>query len=263
MTSHLSLALVAVAMACSATAEAASRTWALKGDAFSIHFPCAASVTIMPAAAPGTISIQARATDPEEIARLVFEPDRGGTTLHPRPIDAACWQPAGTGAWTPTLALAVRVPAGARLQIDDSGASAYRIGAIGGALAIDFAGHATLEDDAAKAVSLSLAGQTRITLHQVAGPLKLDAAGDSAVMVDAIDTTVLTLDLSGTYHVATGRGAIGALAMDASGQGDVAIGGTVTAARVSLSGDSHLRIADLTGPIERDISGVATVETGP
>ena len=261
MKSHLILAASLITMAHSAIAE--DRTSALNGHAFGISFPCAESVTIVPDATAGLVSVRAEAAHPEEIARLLFEPDGDGTILHPHPAQAPCWQPAGNTPWTPTLKLTVNVPARARLQIDDAGQSAYRIGPVGGPLGVDLAGHATLEDEAAAATSLDLSGATRITLHRVAGQLSVDASGDSAVMVDAIDASLLTLDLAGAYHVATGRGAIASLAIDAGGAGDVVIGGTVAAAKVSLSGDSHVRISDLAGPIARDISGVATLETGP
>ncbi len=264
MRSHLVLAVSFVAMANSANAApAADHAWMLDGRAFAIRSPCAARVTIVPDGAAGTVSIVAQADHPEEIARLAFEPDGDGTILHPRPAGAACWRPAGDGPWTPTLTLAVRVPAGARLEIDDAGQSVYRIGAVGGPLGVALAGHATLADDAAAATSLDLSGATRITLGRVAGSLSVDASGDSAVTVDAIDAPHLTLDLTGTYRVATGRGAITSLAIDARGAGEVAIGGTVAAAEVSLSGAAHVRIPGLAGPIEREVSGAATIATGP
>ncbi len=262
MRSHRLLALSLCMMACSA--NAADRAWTLPGAAFRISAPCAALVTITPArAASNSVSVAAHAAHLEELARLVFEPADAGTSLHPVVPGSSCWQPAAALSWTPTLTVVVEVPPGAALSIDDAGQAAYRIGAVGGSLAVDLTGHSTLEDASATATSLDLSGATRLTLHHVAGRVTVDAAGDSGVMVDEIEAPTLSLDLSGLYHVAIGTGAIGALSVDASGAGDVAIGGTTGSAKVSLSGDAHVRIATLTGPIERDVSGVATVETGP
>lgn len=246
-----------------AIARAEDHVWNGAGTELAISSPCAATVTIMPGAPAATVSVQAHADHAEEISRLVFEASGAGTSLHPRALAARCWQPVGASAWTPTLRLTVRVPAAARLGLDDSGAATYRIGAVGGPLSADLSGRTTLTDAAAAATSLDLSGDTAATLGRVDGDLRIDAAGRSRVTIDALAASAMTLGLSGDTRIAVRSGTIGALAVDAGGSGTVAVGGTTGRARLSLSGAVRVRIEHPAGPIEQEVSGAAAVETGP
>ena len=253
-------ALVPIVANC-AIARAADHVWTGGGTEFAISSPCAATVTILPGAA--TVSVQAHADHAEEIGRLVFEASGAGTTLHPRAPAARCWQPDGASAWTPTLRLAVRVPPGTRLALDDSGVATYRIGVVGGPLTADLSGRATLTDAAATTTSLDLSGDTTSSFGRVDGDLRIDASGRSTLTIDALVAPTATLRLSGATRIATRAGRIDALAVDASGSGTVSVGGTTGRARLSLSGSIRVRIEQPAGPIEQDVSGAATVETGP
>ena len=259
---HL-LAFIAIsALSASVAAHGASREFDVAGRSLEISSPCAARVTIDPASDGDVIRIAATASYPEEIAQLAVGPRGGATAIRRVDPARACWKPDGDAAASPTLVLAIRVPPATPITLEESGASAYAIGAVGGPLAAHVSGAVTLGASQVAALELDLFGHAEIRIGSLSGPAVVRSAGDADIAIADARTPSLRLDLSGAGTVAVTDGTIGHLVIQSSGAARAAFGGTVGDASLTLSGAGDVRIAALTGTLRRAVTGVATIEIG-
>jgi hypothetical protein len=241
-------------------AQAAQRHMEEAGGKLAVDSSCAATVSIEPdSGLSGRVILDATADHPEELAQLVMETD--GDTAKLQHSDERCFRSAGLF-WTPTLKIAIRVPAGTAIAVDEGGGVHYTIGAVGGPLALDLSGGVQLEAAAAKALNLDLSGGGRVSIHQVAGPVTVDVSGGGTLKVDQVTIPALALEVSGGGGVTFGGGKIDTVKIDLSGGGTVHIGATVGDAAVEVSGGGSVAFARVTGHMDKDVSGAGEVTVG-
>jgi hypothetical protein len=222
--------------------HAAERSLRLGGSDLVIDDPCARQVTITAdPALHGQVVVEARAGHAEELDRLVFE-SRGRVRIRPVVAGTRCWQPS-PGALDPTLHLALRVPEGFGLAIDEPGFGSYAIGATG-------------------TLTLDLSGAGAVTVARVAGDASIDLSGSATVMIAQADMDRLTTGLSGAGGVTVLQGRVGQASLDDSGTGTIRIGARTRDATVDLSGVGSVRFAVVTGTLRKDVSGAGSVSVG-
>jgi hypothetical protein len=243
------------------TAEAASRSATLTGPSLSIDTPCARHLTITPdTALNGQVAISATADHQEELDRLIFDSSDGKVAI--RTVKAGCWRPLVSFSFSPTLELAIRVPAGMALAVDESGTGSYTIGAVGGALDLDLSGSATLDAETVTALKAALSGDGAVTIGQVAGKTSIDIPGHGTVKIGSAQIPALNVDLSGAGNVSITGGQVGTATLDASGFGNIRIGAEVGDATVDISGAGRVHFNKVSGALKKDISGAGTVTVG-
>ena len=254
------LSSLAIICLCPA-AMAARRDATLPGASLGIDTPCAARVTISPdAGLHGQVVVTATADHREELDRLVLDSTAKAARI--KTLPAGCWQPEPLGEFRPTLALAVRVPAGFGLAIDESGITAYSIGAVGGTLDMDLYGAQAVTDAFATTVTAGLSGESTVTLARVEGNTSIDLSGHGHVRIGQASMAKLTVNLSGAGVVSVAGGKIGDAALDASGAGDIQVGADVGDADVNISGVGNVHFAKVTGAVTKDVSGMGSVSVG-
>jgi len=251
------LLLLAV-LATPVAARAASTEALLLGAGLSMDTPCARHVAIMPDPALHAMSaIRATADHQEEIDRLLME-SRDQVRIRTRPD--GCWQtPLQTAR---TLDIVVRVPAAYPLAIDESGAGAYTIGAVGGPLSLDLSGAADITAATAAQLNIDISGSGSVTVAQAQGPASIDISGHGRVAIAQATLPSLSANLSGAGALAITAGTVGKLSVDSSGVGSIQIGATVGDAQLDISGLGSVHIAHLTGSLQKEVSGLGTVSIG-
>ncbi len=177
-------------------------------------------------------------------------------------LPAGCWQPNPLGGFRPTLAMTVRVPAGFGLVIDESGITAYSIGAVGGTLDMDLSGAQEVTDAFATTVTAGLSGESTVTLARVEGNTSIGLSGHGHVRIGQASMAKLTVNLSGAGVVSVAGGKIGDAALDASGAGDIQVGADVGNADVDISGAGNVHFTNVTGTLTKDVSGMGSVAVG-
>jgi hypothetical protein len=249
-----------LAFLCIQQARAASREATLPGGALLIDSPCARHVEITPdAGLHGQIAIAATAEHEEELARLVME---GGAAAKLRTAPEGCWRPLPSVLFQPTLAIVVRVPAGTSVSIDESGAGAYAVGAVAGAMRLDLSGAATIDAQAVAGLHADISGEASVDVAKAEGKADIALSGAGRVTIGEAAMPTLSVDMSGAGSVSVARGHVGRATLDESGFGKISIGGEVGDARVDIAGAGSVHFAKITGLLDRDVSGAGTVTVG-
>lgn len=247
-----------------AASDAGSVHVVLPGHQIAIHHACAARIVIEPRGSLGEqVVVDARASHPEEIARLtVSDPRPGAPTVSG--AGTPCWRPAGTSSFTPTLALTVGVPASVAVPValDSSGAPEIRIGDTRGPLALDLSGAGHVEAGAVGPLRFSGAGTSLVSIGVVHGAARFDLSGDDKVIVARIVADQVTVDMSGSGLLALGPGSIANASLSISGSGTIGIRATVGNARADVSGSGHVDIGRVAGRFDRSVSGSGGVSVG-
>lgn len=242
-------------------ARAAEAQAAASGPALSIASPCARTVDIrVDPALHDRVTVEASAEHQQELDRLLV--DSSGT-VRIRTRNPGCWQPEAGRPFAPTLTLAVAVPAGFALTIDEAGAADYGIGAAGGPLTLDLSGEVRLLDQRVTTLHADLGGQDSVRIAHVDGDADVQLSGDGQVAIDEAAIPRLQVRLSGSGSVDIPRGRIGNATLMTSGAGDMRIGAAVGDADVTLSGVGSVRFATITGTLRKTIDGIGTVSVGP
>jgi hypothetical protein len=241
-------------------AQAQTRHLEATGSSFAVDSSCAREVTIDPdPSLSGRVVVDATADHAEEIAQLVF--DSGATAkLHIQ--EDECWRQGNFIGNSPTMRLAIRVPAGFGVSIDEGGGAKYRIGAVGGALSLDLSGGVNLTAAKVTALKADISGGAEVNIAGMDGPSKTSISGGGTVTVQHGELSALSLDISGGGGFTLTQGAVATLELDMSGGGTAHIGGTVGTAALDVSGGGTVDIAKVTGPITKDVSGSATLNIG-
>ena len=237
------------------SAQAATLSTTLEGTGLSIDTPCAKLVTVTPdPALHGQAMVLATADHQEEIDHLVMD-SRG--TAHVRTRPGSCWQQ--SDGEPPTLTLAIRVPPGYPLSVDEAGSGRYDIGALGAALSVDLSGAADITDAAATSLQVDISGSGGVHVARADGAARVDISGHGTVTVDQATMPTLCADLSGAGHLAVSAGHVGRANLETSGVGGIQVGADVDDAHVDLSGVGSVRFAKVNGRLTKDVSGVGSV----
>jgi hypothetical protein len=252
---------VAFLLALTTTAAMAQpRHMEASGESLAIDSPCATAVTIQPdPGLHGKFVADATADHPEEIAQLAFE---SGATAKLRVPADRCWKPAFSPLFQQTLTIALHVPPGTAMSIEESGGAKYTIGPVGGKLALSISGGVELRAVNATDVTLDLSGGGSVTLGQINGSLKADVSGGGDIHIDHGTLPDLTLSMSGGGSFALAEGAVKRMALDVSGAGSVHVGATVGDATVDLSGAGDVQIAKVTGALTKNVDGMGSINVG-
>lgn len=261
------LFLIATAFPALACAQTVHQT--AEGRRLEIDLPCAKTMSVVAdPSLSGRVVLDATAQRPEELAQMDFD---GGTavTLKLRgwfhmaggslfSLHGDCWRPEGDGAFLPTLQVKLSVPPGFALAVDASGDGAYHL-ASGGTLDLDSSGSARIDAGALTRLTLSMSGSGDLKVAQVTGPVHADMSGSGDVAVAKAASDKVAIDQSGSAVFRIGGGAVGALAVESSGSGQVIVHGTVGEASVNASGSGDVTIEHLTGRLAQDTSGSGSV----
>ncbi|HTZ71117.1 MAG TPA: hypothetical protein VMB71_10745 [Acetobacteraceae bacterium] len=254
---RLALAFVLAAGA----ADAATRHMSVPGTSLTIDSPCARQVIVDPDPAyPNDIVLEATADHEEETDLLVLT---GGDEPRLRVQDQDhCWRPDFGLDFHPTLVITLHVPPKSPIKIDESGASTYRLGAIGGPLSFDLSGAVNLQAADITTLDASISGTGQVRIAHADGNLTADLSGTGGIELSDAMIPEASLDISGMggFHLADGS--IGKLKLSSSGTAAVTIGGTVGDASLEISGVGKVSIAKLTGSLSKDISGMGDVVIG-
>lgn len=241
-------------------AQAASRQMEVAGSSLAIDSPCAKSVTVEPdASLSGRVVAVATAEHQAELDQLRME---GGSTAKLRGPMESCWRLNDSSSGEPTLTIAVRVPPGFALAVDEGGGGTYQVGDIGGALTLDLSGGAEVKAVRAKEVSIDLSGGAEVTLGSVSGDMKAEISGGGTVTVAHGALQTLDLDMSGGGGFTLSAGTVTRLTVDLSGGGAARVDATVGDAALDISGGGTVRIAKVTGSLTKDVSGAGNVDIG-
>jgi hypothetical protein len=261
MLSRTLTCLAAALLAIPAAARAETRQMAQPGTSLAVASPCARAVTIMPdPTLSGRVVLDATADHPEEIAQLRF--DAEGKTAKLRGPRERCWTPEGDDHFETTLRLALHVPAGMPVTIDESGGADYTLGAIGGSLTLNVSGGIKLRAAHVRTMTMDISGGADLTIEQLEGSLHAELSGGSKIRIDQATLSDMTLSMSGGGGLQLGGGSIGRFNLELSGAGAVGIGATVGDATISLSGVGDVKIAKVTGRLTKDVEGVGNVTVG-
>lgn len=255
-------------------AQAAERNWTVEGGSLKIGRTCARTVDIQPNSAGHQVTIAASADQDEEIKKLHVS---GGDVATIEVSGFDCYKPGWFGSSHPTLALTVKVPDGAAIEVSDGGVAQYTIGAVGGTLTLSLAGAGGLKAAGAKTLSLDLSGVSKadigetgnvklrtggagdVTIHSLKGTLDAKLAGAGDLAIDSIEAPSVDLHAAGRTDVKFAKGAIDYLALDAAGASDVVVNAVVKNAKVTLAGAGDVKFAKLTGNIDQSIAGIGKV----
>ncbi|HMA52755.1 MAG TPA: DUF2807 domain-containing protein [Magnetospirillaceae bacterium] len=255
-------------------AQAAEQNWTVEGSSLKIGRSCASTVDIQPNGAGHQVTVAASADKDEEIKKLHVT---GGDIASIDVNGFDCYKPGWFGRSHPTLALTVKVPDGAAIEVNDGGVAHYTIGAVGGTLKLSLAGAGGLKAVGAKTLSLELSGASKadigetgnvkmrtsgagdVTIHTVKGTLEAKLAGAGNLTIDDIAAPSVDLHAAGRTDIKFGKGMIDDLTLDAAGASDVVVDAVVKDAKVSLAGAGDVRFAKLTGNINQSVAGVGKV----
>ncbi len=252
--------LVAASLGAVCGAQAAERHATLSGSRLAIDSPCARSVDVQPdPGLHGQVLVTASAEHEEELDHLALD---GGETVRLLTQPGECWRAGLFGAWRPTLRLAVRVPEGFDLRIDESSIGAYTLGAVGGRLALGVSGTGDVSAQSATDLDVELSGLAHIRVAAVRGAVKIDLSGGGAVALGSVAAPTLVAELSGAGALSVDGGQIGRATTESSGVGTIQIGAVVGSAHADLSGMGSVRFARVTGQLDKEVSGMGSVTVG-
>ena len=251
-------ALLAAGLIVAASAHGAELRQTLDGGRLEIRSPCARQVTVqVDPSLSGKVTFVATADHPQELARLAGDGGPVAVIRH----TGRCWRPALAFGFKPTLAITVQAPPAFGVAIEESGVGDVLLPAIG-PLKVDASGAISVRADAVTALDVDISGSGSVAVKQAEGDGKVAISGSGMVAIETAALTALSLDVSGNGSFKLGAGTIGELDLDSSGVGHVSIGGSVTDARVKVSGVGAVALASVTGKLDKDVSGVGAVTVG-
>jgi hypothetical protein len=106
-----------------------------------------------------------------------------------------------------------------------------------------------------------MSGNGDVKIPQLNGPLHVRQSGAGDLVIGQIATPAIDLDMDGSGDVAIGRGAIGVLHARVSASGDLTVAATAQTADLSATGGGDIRVAEVTGAVQRHSSGGSTIST--
>lgn len=269
-----SLGATIMLVTASVGAQAAGRNWTVVGGDLKISRSCARTVDIQPGGAGHLVTVAATADNEEEIRKLRVTGGESATIG----IDGHdCYKSGWFVSSKPTLALSVKVPDGAAIDIDDGGLVHYTIGAVGGTLHVSLAGASGLDAAVAKTLSLELSGigkaaigeagdskirtggASKLKIGTLKGTIDADLSGAGDMTIDTVEAASVNLGTAGRTDIKFGKGSIDKFTLDAAGASDVVVDAVVKDAKVSVAGAGDVKFAKLTGTINQSVSGIGKV----
>ena len=255
-------------------AQAAEQNWTVDGGSLKMSRSCARSVDIQPGGAGHQITVAAKADKDGEVSKLRVA---GGSTATIDVAGVDCYSSGWFGGSHPTLALTIKVPDGAAIEVNDGGVAHYTIGAVGGTLTLSLAGASGLKAVGATTLALELSGAGKaeigetgnskvrtsgagdVTITKLRGTLNAKLSGAGNLTVDSIEASSVDLNGAGRTDIKFGKGSIGNFTLDVAGASDVQVDAVVTDAKVSVAGAGDVKFAKLTGHIDQSVAGVGKV----
>lgn len=234
--------------------QAADKSWSVQGNGLKIATPCARTVDIQPGGEAHQIKVAATADHGEEIDQLKVS---GGDTATIDVGGARCWL-SGLLYEKPTLALSIRVPDGAALDISDGGMARYTIGAVGGVLVLSFSGSGGIKAVNAKDLTISLSGSGTSDIGDVDGRLKARISGSGNLSIDHLRASAADVELSGSGNLKVADGDAGALNGSVHGSGNLSVP-AAAAAHLSASGSGDVTVKSVKGQFEAKLSGAGNM----
>jgi len=241
------------------------RTWSMPATAvLDFAAPCATAVTITPDAHQGNFSVIAKAKHRGELENLASGAAPGGSTSIGHAADCPD---------QPTLTLAVTLPPGTSIVIDDPADTDYRIGPEIGALTLVSAGSGDVHAASTGNLSARLAGSGDLDIGSVTGDITANLTDSGDLQIDKVAARTTVLNLLGDGDTTLSTGSAGALLakLDGTGDlsadstrsadltlsadGDVAIGTVAGGLHAALSSDGDLKIDDVAGDATLNLSG--------
>ncbi|TWB68009.1 putative autotransporter adhesin-like protein [Nitrospirillum amazonense] len=249
----LSLAAFAAAGAASGTAWAGERSWALEGQALRITTPCARTVDITASSSARDVHIQATADDPNELDQLTAS---GGQTAQLGISGRRCYREGDDWKrWQPTLRIAITVPAGVPLEVQEGGSTDYQASGGFGALALTIDGSGNFKADrVAGGAQVRIHGSGDTQLDRLEGALKVRVAGSGNVGIIQMTGPSIDLDSSGSGTITIGGGSGGSTQAKLSGSGNVTLP-TVQDLRLTIDGSGDLVVAKAQGALSAHLGG--------
>ncbi len=216
----------------------------LGGASLKLEGLCAARVDVsVDPALHDRVAVSVAARNRQEIDRLAFESGAAARVGPAAGLDPACWRPAGDAPFSPTLTVRVAVPPSFGLGLSESGATRFRIGAIG-------------------PLSVDGSGSEDIAVDSVQGPIGVSLSGSATLGIGRVESGQVAVENSGSADLRVRSGRIGTLSLQQSGSGTVAIGAAVGDATIDSSGSGGVTLASASGTLTKSVSGSGTVVVG-
>lgn len=230
--------------------NAADKSWNVQGNGLRIATPCAKTVDIQPGGEAHQIKIAATADHGEEIDQLKVS---GGDMVNLDVGGARCWLQ-GLIYEKPTMALTIKVPDGAALEISDGGVARYTIGAVNGVLTLSFSGSGGVKAVNARDLSIVLSGSGASDIGDVSGHLKARISGAGDLSVAHLHASTSDVELSGSASFKAADGDAGILNAALHGSGNLSVP-AASAAHIVASGSGDAAVKTLKGVLEARLSG--------
>ena len=114
---------------------------------------------------------------------------------------------------------------------------------------------------AAGPADINITGNGDVKIPQLNGVLHLRQSGAGDLAIGTINSPAVDLTMQGSGDTAIGHGTIGALRARISASGDLVVAATATTADLSATGGGDIRVAEVTGPVQRHSSGGSSITT--
>ncbi|MEA1675651.1 GIN domain-containing protein [Nitrospirillum sp. BR 11163] len=255
----LALPLSLAALIAAGTAWAGERSWALEGQELRVTTPCARTVDITASPGARDVRIQATADDPKELDQLTAS---GGRTAQLGISGRRCYREGegeGWQRWQPTLRIAITVPAGAPLEVQEGGSTDYQASGGFGALTLTLDGSGNFKADRVTGgAQIRIHGSGDTQLDRLEGALKVRVAGSGNVGIIQMAGPSTDLESSGSGTITIGGGSGGTTQAKLSGSGNVTLP-AVQDLRLSIDGSGDLVAAKAQGALSAHLGGSGTL----
>ena len=108
---------------------------------------------------------------------------------------------------------------------------------------------------------INITGNGDVKIPELNGVLHVRQSGAGDLAIGAINSPAADLALQASGDTAIGRGSIGALRARISSSGDLVVAATAATADLSATGGGDIRVAEVTGPVQRHTGGGSSIST--
>ncbi|MDZ5646228.1 GIN domain-containing protein [Nitrospirillum sp. BR 11828] len=255
---HIALALpLSVATLTAAGAWAGEHSWTLQGQTLRITTPCARAVDITASSGAQDVRIRATADDPKELDQLTAS---GGQTAQLGISGRRCYREGEDWArWQPTLRIAITVPVGIPLEVQEGGSTDYQANGGFGALGLTLDGSGDFKvDRVTGGAQLRIHGSGDTQVDRLEGALTVRVSGSGNVGVIQMAGPSTDLESSGSGTITIGGGGGGITQAKLSGSGNVVLP-AVQDLRLSIDGSGDLTAAKVQGALSAHLGGSGTL----
>ena len=114
---------------------------------------------------------------------------------------------------------------------------------------------------AAGPADINITGNGDVKIPELNGVLHVRQSGAGDLAIGTINSPAADLTLQASGDTAIGRGSIGALRARISSSGDLVVAATAATADLSATGGGDIRVAEVTGPVQRHTGGGSSIST--